>query len=352
MNSGGKSNSTRPRPYRSRQIADTVIAFSISYQPDNLLARGMGFDHLRELLLRLATFLLRQGANLAYGGNWKETEDNFTFELLRLVSAEQEDSSLGRPDPNQQIGRLFNYSAWPYSLEITPGIEAQWINCCSIVRITQQDAGFSGADVVSDADASAKAKEPRTLFNTAVTLSAMRRMMMDGLSVAVPGFSRGERIPPVIARILLGGSVDRYSGFIPGIFEEALVTLEKRRPVYILGGFGGAAEILANAILASASDRPDQLTLAWQREQNPDLASLLDKTGGFSPPGEFRSANDLLDALFAFVQKARSDPSRTLNTGLSDDDTRELLMTRNIATAVRLVCAGLAKKKGLPSLSA
>jgi hypothetical protein len=59
-----------------------------------------------------------------------------------------------------------------------------------------------------------------------------------------------------------------------------------------------------------------------------------------------------LDALFAFVQKARSDPSRTLNTGLSDDDTRELLMTRNIATAVRLVCAGLAKKKGLPSLSA
>jgi hypothetical protein len=177
-------------------------------------------------------------------------------------------------------------------------------------------------------------------------------MMMDGLSVAVPGFSRGERIPPVIARILLGGSVDRYSGFIPGIFEEALVTLEKRRPVYILGGFGGAAEILANAILASASDRPDQLTLAWQREQNPDLASLLDKTGGFSPPGEFRSADDLLDALFAFVQKARSDPSRTLNTGLSDDDTRELLMTRNIATAVRLVCAGLAKKKGLPSLSA
>jgi hypothetical protein len=78
------------RRYRSRGIADKVIGLSISYQHDNLLARGLGLEHLRELLIGLARPLVRQGASLAYGGNWNETEDNFTYELLRLISAEQE----------------------------------------------------------------------------------------------------------------------------------------------------------------------------------------------------------------------------------------------------------------------
>jgi hypothetical protein len=35
--------------YRSRAIANSVIAFSISYERGNMLARGMGLEHLREL---------------------------------------------------------------------------------------------------------------------------------------------------------------------------------------------------------------------------------------------------------------------------------------------------------------
>src|SRR5215831_16901625 len=114
-------NSTSSK-YRSRAIADSVIAFSISYQRENLLARGMGFEHLRELLIRLARPILRQGSSLAYGGNWEEREGNFTFELLRLISAEQEDNSLGGADTNLQIGKLYNHSSWPYYLDITPRI--------------------------------------------------------------------------------------------------------------------------------------------------------------------------------------------------------------------------------------
>jgi len=338
--------------YRSRAIADNVIAFSISYQRENLLARGMGVDHLRELLIRLARAIVRQGASLAYGGNWKETEDNFTFDLLRLISAEHEDNSLGGPDSNLQIGKLYNYSSWPYYLEVTPKIEAQWINSCRIVRITQQQAGFSGAEIVPDADAKAKAKDPRTVFNTAVTLSAMRRLMMQEISISIPDVLRSERIPPVCARILLGGSVDRYSGFMPGIFEEALVTFENQRPIYILGGFGGAAEILADAILAPGNDRPQGLTLAWHRERSPDLVNLLESSRGLSLPRDSRSTENLLDALSAFVQKARINLSSTLNTGLGDQDTRELLKTRDVASAVRLVRMGLTNKNKLPTLPA
>ena len=94
--------------YRSnRSTSAPLIGLSISYQRDHLLARGLGLEHLRDLLIRLARPLLRQGANLAYGGHWKETADNFTFDLLRLISAEQQDSEFAA-EPEQQIGRLYN----------------------------------------------------------------------------------------------------------------------------------------------------------------------------------------------------------------------------------------------------
>jgi hypothetical protein len=330
-------------------IAHNVIAFSISYQRDNLLARGMGLEHLRELLIRLARPMVRQGASLAYGGNWRESEDNFTFDLLRLISAEQEDSTLAGADAIP-LGRLYNHLAWPYYLDVTPRIEAQWINCCRIVRVSQQQAGFQGTEVVPDADAGPTAQEPRTIFNTAVALSAMRRGMMHEGSIPIPDATVAEPIPPVVARVVLGGSVDRYSGFVPGIFEEALVTLEQPRPLYILGGFGGAAEVLADAILAPSSARPERLTIAWHREHAAGVARLLDC--GLALPDEARSTEALLDALFALVQAARGNLSGTLRTGLTDDETRELLRTRDIATAVRLVRTGLTNSRKLPLLPA
>jgi hypothetical protein len=117
------------------------------------------------------------------------------------------------------------------------------------VRVTQQQAGIADKDIVPDADAGKK--RPRNLFNTAVTLSAMRRLMMEEMPVTVPDVPKQKEIPPVTARIFLGGKADSYSGFMPGIFEEALVTLQMQRPTYILGGFGGVAEILARAVLGS-----------------------------------------------------------------------------------------------------
>jgi len=336
--------------FRSGAYTDSVIAFSISFQRENLFSRGMGLEHLRELLIRLARLILRQGASLAYGGYWEDTEDNFTFELLRLISSEQEDNSIGGPDTSFKIGKLYNHSPWPRYLQITPRIEAQWIHCCRIVRITQQLAGIAEADIVPDSGI--QDQKFRYEFNKAVTLSAMRRLMMEGMAVNIPDVLEPEIIPPVVARILLGGKVDGYSGFLPGIFEEALLTLQKLRPLYVLGGFGGAAEILARAMLDSGSACPDEFTLEYQKAHNPDLAALLENSKQFSPPKDFLGPEESLHELFAIVLKARSDLSGTLNTGLDNQETRELLTTRDLANAVRLVRKGLINKNRLPNLPA
>jgi len=316
---------------------DKVIAFSISYQQDNMLARGMGYEHLRDLLLRLAGPILRQGSSLAYGGHWKETDENFTFDLLRLVGDEP-DLDEAEVGPGRDRIRIYNHSSWPHYLGVTTNTEARWMNICRIVRVTQQDAGFAAKDVVSDADA--RKKDARVAFNTAVCASAMRRIMMEGTSIPIAG-AQPEIVPPVAARILLGGKADGYSGFMPGIFEEALVSLEHKRPIYVLGGFGGSAEILARAILAKGDKSPAEFTLKWQRKRTAELAELLESSRQFRRPPRFRSTEALFAALFRFVRAARKNPAATLNTGLSDKETRDLLSTQNIPDAVRLVRKGL-----------
>jgi hypothetical protein len=337
------------RRHRSRAIADQLIAISIAYQRDHLLARGLGLEHLRELLLRVARPLVRQGASLAYGGFWKEVEENFTFDLLRLISAEQEDNSLGGPDTNLTIGRLINHSAWPDYLEITPKIEAQWLNCCRIIRVTQEEAGIPAAETVPDAEA--KSGSDRALLHGAITLSTMRRLIMTGMSITVPD-AGSETVPPAIARIVLGGKMQGYRGFLPGIFEEASLTLEHQRPLYVLGGFGGAAEILAKALLGSGEGCPAELTSSWHEQRTPDVAKLATLTAPFALPSQVRPTSAALDALSAFVKQARTDLPGVLRTGLSADETRELLTTRDITRTVQLVREGLEKQLGLQTLPA
>jgi hypothetical protein len=338
-----------PRKYRSDAMHRTVIAFSISYHRENMLARGLGLEHLRELLIRLARPMLRQDASLAYGGHWKETEGNFTYDLLRLISAEQEDNSRAGTDTRLQIGVLYNHSSWPHYLDISRRIEAQWINACRIVRVTQQQAGFSPTEIASDADL--QNKTPRAIFNAAVTLSAMRRLATASMFIDIPG-AAPEEIPAVKARVLLGGKLGAFSGFLPGLFEEALVTFESDRPLYILGGFGGAAETLANAILARGNKIPEEFTVEWLTDQNPGLANLLEIASGFTMPANGRTTQELLDALVTFLKRARINPSGVLNTGLNDAETRELLTTRDVAVAVKLVQRGLVRMGKLRRLSA
>ena len=146
--------------------------------------------------------------------------------------------------------------------------------------------------------------------------------------------------------------MEDYSGFIAGAFEEFLLTLEAGRPVYLLGGFGGATEVLAEAILAQGAARPEALTVSWHSAHNPRLVELLDARNQFTLPPDVRLTQDLLDALFTFVVRAREKPAETLQTGLSDEETREMLRTRSISTAVGLVKKGLESTKKLRSLPA
>ncbi len=50
------------------------------------------------------------------------------------------------------------------------------------------------------------------------------------------------------ARVLVGGKLTGFKGSAPGIIEEAIVTIERRQPLYVSAGFGGAAALVARCL--------------------------------------------------------------------------------------------------------
>lgn len=51
-----------------------------------------------------------------------------------------------------------------------------------------------------------------------------------------------------VARVVIGGRLSGQQGFVPGVLEEIRLSLEASQPVYVAGGFGGAAYAAARAM--------------------------------------------------------------------------------------------------------
>lgn len=50
------------------------------------------------------------------------------------------------------------------------------------------------------------------------------------------------------ARVVVGGKVADFAGNIPGVAEEAAATLRAGKPLYVAGGFGGAATLVGSIL--------------------------------------------------------------------------------------------------------
>ena len=50
------------------------------------------------------------------------------------------------------------------------------------------------------------------------------------------------------ARVLLGGQVANYKGRMPGVAEEALLSLRSSQSLFLIGGFGGCTRDVAETL--------------------------------------------------------------------------------------------------------
>lgn len=73
------------------------------------------------------------------------------------------------------------------------------------------------------------------------------------------------------ARVVLGGKRTGYEGRMPGVIEETILSLRARRPIFIAGGFGGAA---GDVVASLGLDADGWLGLP-DRSGDPGVAELV-----------------------------------------------------------------------------
>ena len=255
-----------------------TVAISISESPD-LTRLGMSDRHLTRAMETTATYLLSFGYRLAYGGDLRR--GGFTEQLFELVSRyDRSAQSGGRPGVTDYL---------------------PWHACAALSQAEYDDLSMrlgGSAEVkclAHDGTVLTSFEFPETPLEDgheiATALTAMRQTMLRETS----------------ARIVLGGKVDGYLGSMPGIAEEALLTLQAGRPLYVVGGFGGCARQVAE-MLNVVEPLHDQPRPCW---------------GGNEALSTYRT-----DAL---------------NNGLTDEENRTLARTPHIRQAVGLILRGLGR---------
>lgn len=123
------------------------------------------------------------------------------------------------------------------------------------------------------------------------------------------------------ARVLLGGQLGAFKGAMPGVVEECILSLEAGQPVYVAGGFGGAA-----AAVAKVLDLDD---LSWAPADLP----------GFD--GDDRRVTSSLSLL---RETATNTGWPGAGNGLTVEETRQLASSHRPGEVASLVAIGLARR--------
>ena len=260
-----------------------VIAVSTSESPD-MAVLGLSDGHLRDAMAEIARHVLKFGSRLVYGGDLRQY--GFSELLFEIVA---------RHHPlvenvEEQVG-VTNYLAWPVHIGM------------SMERLEEAAEALAGSGELVCVDING---EPMTM---------QYRRQLESRKPTDAEWTKGlttmrrHMLAETDARILLGGRIEQYKGAMPGIAEEALLSLKAGQPLFVIGGFGGCARDIAESLEVVEPKMPDRR--AWEGREALDGFSAAD-----------------------------------LNNGLSVEDNSTLAITSHIDQAIVMILRGLLKVTG------
>lgn len=188
---------------------------------------------------------------------------------------------------------------------MSPTTQAEYKSC----RVICQKATIPNTIPINLHEKKVPPTSVENLYYWAESLKAMRQEMEANID----------------ARIILGGRVTGYNGYLPGLYEEAINAANAKHPIYLLGGFGGAALRLIKLIKGETTSEKLFEECCCNHSYQ-ELVSYLDK--------EKEEMN--FKALDIYVNNVG-----VLNNGLSDDENERLFVTTNVTEIIALVLKGL-----------
>ena len=173
-------------------------------------------------MAELAIQLLAVDADLAYGGDLRE--HGFSQLLFQIVLRYTSNSDL------RSRVRVTNHLAWPVHIGE------------SVDKLDALAAELQGAAELAllECDGTPMTMDIRRSLQTHVPsqeewcsgLTAMREFQSSSTDV----------------RVVLGGQIANYKGRMPGVAEEALLSLRTGQPLFLIGGFGGCTRDVAETL--------------------------------------------------------------------------------------------------------
>ena len=300
------------RPLRRRKIA-----VSLSESGDQL---NYGFDllHLDQQAIEISRYLLLAGASIYYGGHLGD--EGYTVSLFELVHSHPVEEL-------PPIERIHNYVGWPLPLSTVD--KSPHRHSARFRRIGRPD-GLSEVDhedfVEHVNEFFPAGKSALHRYAWARGMTKMREAQTADVEARV--VLGGKAGPTITAQAEGGRTVSWYASRIPGVLEEILCSMKVNQPVYLVGGFGGCARIVADLIQGKSRQ---EVTWEFQKDapNAPEMRELYHTKGM-----EWWGYTDMEK----FIKECGYDG---LNNGLTKEENDELFVTGNTSAIVSLIMKGM-----------
>jgi hypothetical protein len=311
-----------------RRLLGLRFGLSISAAPD-MAVGGDPEQAVNGLTFRLASAILLEGGSLLLGHRWRP---DGIMEHLAFQARDSRWSGSGKTTGGtaQQTAPVLNLIAWP---DAPPQGDrnAQKLIQDGVLDVRQ----VLPPDIPLDRLDADPQKALATDLGKLARIRALTAM-------------RQEMVRHADARICLGGASGNPHRRLPGVIEEALLTCQAGKPLYIASALGGAAKAMADAIL--------------QRRISDEARALF-----FTPPavvGLFAQASQeypvpleegpSTESGWSALKVFEAIPMATLSrrSGLTEDEYLQLLTTGDVQRALSLAITGVVRLRRNPGPSA
>lgn len=293
------------------------------------ISAGLNEGAASKFLEKLTDALLRNGATLAYGGDL--TTDG-TLDRIIAAAKKVPDELVKRKDK-----RIRNYLGFPAFNKST--IKEERSQAETQVR-------FLDLETLSESERNALEVPAKSWFSARPEKSTEQENPQYQMAWALSLFRMRVRlIQDISALIVLGGKDGESWGRFSGIAEEVMLAIALRKPVYVLGGRGGAARAVGRLLgLDHTIANPDT---CLDDVKNLELSQNHEKFAkSFTIPGHSN-----LPRTIAEVRNYLFDRSITTNAwpwnGLNIDENRKLFTTEinesHWGECVSLIIKGLTR---------
>ena len=297
--SNGKMLKT-PLSFSLVDVSEKRIGLSISeISEEELVVLGQDQLYLKKLSQILARKFLNCGSILIYGGDLRD--DGFTRYLF--------DEALIIQDRIQRTDILIkDYIAWPIYLISEKNIEnwiASYNGVCKIEKVSKP----SDIQFITDDESPVLPDSKANCYVWSKSLTYMREKMISDCDI----------------RICAGGKSLGYKGCMPGVLEEIKISLEYKKPLFLIGGLGGITGKVCKFIMTG--EISEELTQCWQIANNEKYNDLV---------REYESHKTAID--YSWIERISID---SLNNGLTMEENLKLFTTPFADEIIYLISKGI-----------